>query len=420
MKNFICLLTISLVMITQSLHAQWIKCSVPNTIFFSFAATPNNAEGGTNLFAGSNVSGVFLSTDDGTSWTAVNNGATFGEVRALAVMDTNLFAAAGLVFLTNNNGISWTPTALSNLDAQALAVSDTNVFAGTYLSGIYHSSNKGKSWTAVNSGLTGNALAVTGLIVSNKNLFAGTWGSGAFRSTDNGKTWTAVNNGITDHVHCFADSPNGIGGTNLFAGTFFGEGVYLSTDNGNSWTVIGSGMTNKNVRCLAISPIGAGSINLYAGTWKGGVFLSNDNGTHWTDYSTGLTSNSVVNGLFVSGSYLFAGTDDGIWRRPLSDFTTNTEQINTDHTASGFGLEQNYPNPFNSSTKIWYQILSEENVSLKVYSFLGKEVSTLVNGKKSAGNYEVEFASQSLPFGIYFYCLRAGNSIEIKKMILLK
>lgn len=320
MKKFICLFTVSLVLIAQSSNAQWIRSAEPNATFFSFAATPK-VGGGTNLFAGSN-NGVFSSTDNGTSWSAANNGAPNSRVDAFAVIGTNLFATYGSVFLSNNNGSSWFQTAIGDLGAQALAVIDTNIYAGTFVSGIFRSSDKGKSWSAVNSGLTGEALYITGLIASGKNLFAGTWGGGAYRSTNNGASWTAVNNGITTHVHCFADSPNGMGGTNLFAGTYFGEGVYLSTDNGSSWTVVSLGLTTKNVRTLAVSPNGSGGINLFAGTDGGGVFLSTNNGTSWTSVNTGLTS-FVVNGLFVSGSYLFAGTNNGIWRRRLSDITND-------------------------------------------------------------------------------------------------
>jgi hypothetical protein len=49
------------------------------------------AVSGTNIFAGTNI-GVFVSTDNGTSWTAVNLGLTSTNIQALAVSDSNLFA----------------------------------------------------------------------------------------------------------------------------------------------------------------------------------------------------------------------------------------------------------------------------------------------------------------------------------------
>jgi hypothetical protein len=84
--------------------------------------------------------GVFLSTNNGTSWTAVNNGLTNTFVRALAVSGTNLFAGTvegGGVFLSTNNGTSWTATGLTNRDVMAFAISGTNLFAGTWGGGVW-------------------------------------------------------------------------------------------------------------------------------------------------------------------------------------------------------------------------------------------------------------------------------------------
>jgi hypothetical protein len=87
---------------------------------------------------------------------------------------------------------------------------------------------------------------------------------------------------------------------------------------------------------------------------------------------------------------------------------------------NGFVLNQNYPNPFNPSTRISYSVASEEFVSIKVHDFIGREVSTLINETKSAGNYEVVFDASDLPSGTYFYTLRAGEFISTKKMMLIK
>ncbi len=106
-----------------------------------------------------------------------------------------------------------------------------------------------------------------------------------------------------------------------------------------------------------------------------------------------------------------------------------------------FELFQNYPNPFNPTTNITYVIASgarqsqqllanneiassqaprNDNVSLKVYDILGREVATLVNETKKPGKYSVKFNASKLSSGIYFYTLRAGDFTAIKKMILLR
>lgn len=87
-----------------------------------------------------------------------------------------------------------------------------------------------------------------------------------------------------------------------------------------------------------------------------------------------------------------------------------------------FALLQNYPNPFNPETTISYQLPKTEQVTLKIYDVLGREVATLVNERQQAGKYNSKFSIQNsqLPSGIYFYRLSAGSFIQTKKMVLVK
>ena len=88
-----------------------------------------------------------------------------------------------------------------------------------------------------------------------------------------------------------------------------------------------------------------------------------------------------------------------------------------------FQLAHNYPNPFNPTTTINYSIpdiSSLQNVQLKVYNILGKEVATLVNKEQSPGNYKVSFNANNLTSGIYYYKLSTNNFTDVKQMILLK
>jgi hypothetical protein len=68
-------------------YAQWIQTNGPyGGIVRAFAVN------GGNLIAGTEGGGVFLSTNTGTSWTAVNTGLTNTSVYAIAVSGPNLFA----------------------------------------------------------------------------------------------------------------------------------------------------------------------------------------------------------------------------------------------------------------------------------------------------------------------------------------
>jgi len=83
-------------------------------------------------------------------------------------------------------------------------------------------------------------------------------------------------------------------------------------------------------------------------------------------------------------------------------------------------LYQNYPNPFNPSTIINYSLPKQSNVRIIVYDMLGREISTLINEEKSAGNYSITFDGNSLTSGIYFYQIKANEFVQTKKMLLLK
>lgn len=90
---------------------------------------------------------------------------------------------------------------------------------------------------------------------------------------------------------------------------------------------------------------------------------------------------------------------------------------------NNFELNQNYPNPFNPITTISWQSPVFSHTTIKVFDILGKEVATLVNEERPAGEYEVEFdaTKYKLSSGIYF-CelkLKGGNSSRIK-MVLIK
>ena len=85
-----------------------------------------------------------------------------------------------------------------------------------------------------------------------------------------------------------------------------------------------------------------------------------------------------------------------------------------------FVLYQSYPNPFNPVTTISFELPYTGDVSLKVFNILGQEVETLVNEFKNSGKYSIQFNAGGFASGIYFYQLRSGDFVEVKKMILMK
>ena len=86
-----------------------------------------------------------------------------------------------------------------------------------------------------------------------------------------------------------------------------------------------------------------------------------------------------------------------------------------------FTLAQNYPNPFNPSTLIEFAVPQSGRAILKVYNLLGQEVATLFEGDAETGKiYTALFDASDLASGMYFYRLLAGESVETKRLTVLK
>jgi len=85
-----------------------------------------------------------------------------------------------------------------------------------------------------------------------------------------------------------------------------------------------------------------------------------------------------------------------------------------------FALHQNYPNPFNPTTVISYQLSTVSEVELSVYNLPGQKVVTLVSEKQNAGSYQVEWDASGFTSGVYYYRIKVGKFVDVKKMILIK
>ncbi len=202
-----------------------------------------------------------------------------------------------------------------------------------------------------------------------------------------------------------------------------------------------SGMTwdNANRRLL---------LSALTGTRRDTIFAVNPNdGTFAPLGGMGL-STAVTHLGYAPNGYIFGLTGTGTQVGTLVRFTaqntsaitigsTNTSalrgigirtdslgqlsaEIRTVSTPKEYQLNQNYPNPFNPSTVIEFAIPTADNVSLKIYDVLGREVATLLNERRNAGAHRVSFNATTLSSGTYFYRLQSGGFTQTKKMILVK
>jgi hypothetical protein len=201
-------------------------------------------------------------------------------------------------------------------------------------------------------------------------------------------------------------------GTRLFAA--HEQGLHMSTDGGSSWVHVTAGLPSSG-----FSTIVAGGSALYLGSYTG-FFVSTDQGASWKPENSGPVSTPDVLCLALHGSNIFAGlTGLGVWKRPLSDLSSSVQPAGGS-VPGVFTLDQNFPNPFNPATVISFSLPRADVVSLRIFNLLGEEVATLVNAPLPSGRHSVTWNGRSKASGVYFYQIRAGSEVLVKKMILLQ
>jgi photosystem II stability/assembly factor-like uncharacterized protein len=364
------------------------------------ALDANTAWAAMYSISGSTSSGIFKTTDGGSTW----------------ARQTGVFPGLGgypdvIQFFDSNNGVC----------------------VGNPRNGyfeIYTTANGGTNWTRVPSvnippplqseqGIAGGGHPRS---VGN-NLWFSTYSASLFRTTDRGITWTVARNIIGDgHAFDFAfkDSSNGLACT-------FDGGNFLSrtSDGGATWTPIlpiPSGLSGLSPYWVAYAKGTSGSYVITSNYNIGwpvpavpGSAYSTDSGLSWSPIDN-LPHGSAT---FVSANVGWSsGPNDALYKWDSNLLVTGVKPTKT--LAEGFQLEQNYPNPFNPSTRIKFQVPGSGFVSLKVYDVLGREVRSLVNENLQPGSYETTFDASGLASGVYYYHLQSGSFVETKKLMLLR
>lgn len=129
---------------------------------------------------------------------------------------------------------------------------------------------------------------------------------------------------------------------------------------------------------------------------------------------------------FPSGKIIGSDISNGLIVIKTTLSLTGNSNTFASTTPENFSLAQNYPNPFNPATNIKFNLKENSSVKLLVFDINGREVCSVINDKRDAGEYNVMFDAgmYNLTSGSYFYRLEVegndNNFTETKKMILLK
>ncbi len=353
---------------------------------------------------------------DGTSWSALGTGLG-GAVYALATSGNDLYAGGQFYFgggtsygIAKWNGSNWSALSYGvGGDCYAIIASGGYVYAGGNFGYVYLNADgssslsvnniarwDGTSWANVGNGTIG---AVNALTISSSEGVA--YVGGAFYVVDG--------NIGSGYASKFTDSQNALPVELLsFTALLNNENVALNWQTATEVNNYGFEIERASFQKNGTTPVQE--------DWgKIGFVEGHGNSNSPKEYS--FTDKNLPSGKI---EYRLKQIDtDGQFE--YSDVV----EVNISFPIK-FELSQNYPNPFNPSTTIKYSIPSAvgtgniPSVQLNVYDVLGREIATLVNEDKSPGNYSVTFNASKLSSGIYFYQLKAGSFVDLKKMILMK
>ena len=139
------------------------------------------------------------------------------------------------------------------------------------------------------------------------------------------------------------------------------------------------------------------------------------NAGKWYEYYRGDSLNVTYTDMSIT-------LQPGEYRLYTTKKISVTQDSPDESKPDSYRLEQNYPNPFNSGTMIMYQLPAAGHVTIKLYDILGREVALLADEQKEAGKYRIKLSpgALSLPSGVYFYTIQAGDFSSTKKMVLVK
>ena len=272
------------------------------------------------LMMGTDVGGIFSSTNGGTSWQPADTGFTprgacafaidpNNSNRVLAVGDNSAAQPWNGLWLSTNQASSWIPVQEENFqgsgtyhDSVAFDASSVTVSGGVTFSaiaywvnysdgggGLWKSTNGGNSWSEIQTAYADGIVKVN---PSSGGVYVAT-ANGFYVSTNGGSSFTQVVTGPVLGLDVIATQPN-----NVYINE--ANGVYVSTNSGQSFTEMGnSGLptsASPGLRNLKVSPVNPNNmlIDEDMGTYTSqNYYYSSNGGNNWSACALNSTQSFV-------------------------------------------------------------------------------------------------------------------------------
>ncbi len=411
--------------------------------------------------------GPWRSTDDGATWTRRTEGIVSYQFYDIAVAQSDpLFIMGG----TQDNGMpgradenTWFHSTyvadgfVHNIDPADASIVYSEWQGGRHLK----STDGGINWTAIQNGIFGNGAWMTPVDQDQQDgdrLYTSTT-SGIFRTVNGGgvwervsahqSTWISVNptdgrviwtvsptQGIwlsTDDGHAWDQlltlpatgfetkiqaDPSSLGSAFVLYGGYNTGTAHImrTTDYGLTWADVSGDFPDQPVNTFIVDP--AYPNHWYIGS-DVGVWRSINGGRNWLPFGTGLV-NSLITDLEIrrEARKLVAGTyGRGVWEADLLPINT-ADSPDDGFISRNLMLDPPYPNPIRGEATLRFAARAEGLVSIEVLDVQGRQVSSVVHDVPADGIVRmVSWSTGSLPDGVYFGILRAGDQQISRKLI---
>jgi photosystem II stability/assembly factor-like uncharacterized protein len=283
-----------------------------------------------------NDGGVYLTTDNGTTWTDKTNGMVISQMYKLGVSAT--VANETITGLQDNgskllSGGTWYDVKGGDGMECLIDYTDVNVQYATYVNGqITRTLDRWQSdYTDIEPSGAGSGAWVTPYIidpVNNQTLYAGY--AEVWKTTDRGNNWTSISSiNSSDKIRSMAISASN--NQVLYVADL--SIIWKTTDGGTNWTDITGTLpvSNGNITAIAVKHNDENTVWVTLGGYNANrVFETIDGGTTWTNISTGLpnipTYSIVQNKQSTGNVHLYVGTEVGVY---LKDGSNNWVAYNT-------------------------------------------------------------------------------------------
>jgi hypothetical protein len=331
-------------LVTQICFGQWVQLGLEDKSIKDIAASNSN------IFAITVDSALYRSTDNGITWLQIVDSCSV----EIAIAPTgNLFMVKKFphqllydfkdsLYRSSDNGNTWINLNIMEQLPTLSGYRPTNVTIsplGTLYCGISFkdrysrfvtlalSTNDGSTWTSPGEQVPGGDIFdfIGEKVITSGYEYAISSGCCYVNlSTDNGQAWTCLGSSGFDYNTVLGMYLNGniiMGGTYSPPYPGFVPGLIISNDLCTTWKQVS--MLNPE------SGLSIESGSMLVGTDRLGVFLFSDEGDSLGSFNEGLSNLNTHILSRDNNGYVYLGTSNGVWRRPLSEIVPVEELSNT-------------------------------------------------------------------------------------------